>query len=181
MKKGKWKEIVNVIKKIFRDKKKFVRRNIAIGLLLGMMNSFVLADIRLDKNANQNTSIDRAQNNQAVIININTPNRNGISVNDFENFQTKEGVVFNNFGSGVGRSYLAGMMAANPNLSKEQAARLILNRVGGNRRTEIENWLEVMSEKKVDLIFSAPTGYYLNNTGFINFDKVMFTTSRVEL
>ena len=84
MKKGRWEN--------------FVRRNIAIGLLLGLMNSFVFADIRLDKNANQNTRIDRAQNDQAVIININTPNNRGISVNEFENFQTKEGVVFNNFG-----------------------------------------------------------------------------------
>ena len=80
MKKGRWEN--------------FVRRNIAIGLLLGLMNSFVFADIRLDKNANQNTRIDRAQNDQAVIININTPNNRGISVNEFENFQTKEGVVF---------------------------------------------------------------------------------------
>ena len=111
MKKGKW--------------ERFINRNIAIGLLLGMLNSFMFADIKLDRNANQNTSIDRAQNGQAAIININTPNNKGISVNDFENFQTKEGVVFNNFGEGVGRSYLAGMMAANPNLSKEQAARCI--------------------------------------------------------
>ena len=86
MKKGKWED--------------FVKRNVAIGLLLGMLNSFVFADIKLDRNANQNTSIDRAQNDQAVIININTPNSKGISVNDFENFQTKEGVVFNNFGEG---------------------------------------------------------------------------------
>nr|WP_256478730.1 hemagglutinin repeat-containing protein [Sebaldella sp. S0638] len=141
----------------------------------------MFADIKLDRNANQNTSIDRAQNGQAAIININTPNNKGISVNDFENFQTKEGVVFNNFGEGVGRSYLAGMMAANPNLSKEQAARLILNRVGGNNRVEIEAFLEVMSSNKTDMVFSSTNGFYLNNTGFINFDKVMFTTSRVDV
>nr|WP_256478680.1 hypothetical protein [Sebaldella sp. S0638] len=135
----------------------------------------MFADIKLDRNANQNTSIDRAQNGQAAIININTPNNKGISVNDFENFQTKEGVVFNNFGEGVGRSYLAGMMAANPNLSREQAARLILNRV------EIEAFLEVMSSNKTDMVFLSTNGFYLNNTGFINFDKVMFTTSRVDV
>jgi filamentous hemagglutinin len=38
-----------------------------------------------------------------------------------------------------------------------------------------------MSENKTDLIFSANQGFYLNNTGFINFDKVIFTTSRVDL
>ena len=124
--------------------------------------------------------MDRAQNG-ANIININTPNSKGISINDYSEFKTKDPTVFNNFGQGVGRSYLAGMMAANPNLSKEQYARLILNRVNGAERAEIENWLEVMSDKKTDLIFSSNQGFYLNNTGFINFDKVIFTTSKVFL
>ena len=157
-----------------------VKRNVAVGLLLGMLNSMLFADIKVDKNVPQKTSVDRAQNG-ANIININTPNNKGISVNDFSEFRTKDPTVFNNFGQGVGRSYLAGMMAANPNLTKEQAARLILNRVGGNNRVEIENWLEVMSENKTDIIFSSQNGFYLNNTGFINFDKAIFTTSRVDL
>ncbi|MCP1226240.1 hemagglutinin repeat-containing protein [Sebaldella sp. S0638] len=163
-----------------RNWKKFVNRNIAIGLLLGILNSMLFADIKVDKGVPQNTSVDKAQNG-ANIININTPNVRGISVNDFSEFRTKDPTVFNNFGAGVGRSYLAGMMAANPNLTKEQAARLILNRVGGSNRVEIENWLEVMSEKKTDIIFSSQNGFYLNNTGFINFDKAIFTTSRVDL
>ena len=135
-----------------------VKRNIAVGMLLAMLNSMLFADIKVDKNIPQNTSVDRAPNG-ANIININTPNSKGISVNDFSEFRTKDPTVFNNFGSGVGRSYLAGMMAANPNLTKEQAARLILNRVGGNNRVEIENWLEVMSENKTDLIFSKRPAY----------------------
>ena len=157
-----------------------IKRNIAAGMLLAMLNSMLFADIKVDKGVPQNTSVDRAQNG-ANIVNINTPNSRGISVNDYSEFRTKDPTVFNNFGSGVGRSYLAGMMAANPNLTKEQAARLILNRVGGNNRVEIENWLEVMSENKTDIIFSSNQGFYLNNTGFINFDKVIFTTSRVDL
>lgn len=38
---------------------------------------------------------------------MNTPNNKGISVNDFSEFRTKDPTVFNNFGQGVGRSYLA--------------------------------------------------------------------------
>ena len=161
-------------------KNSIIKRNIAAGMLLAMLNSMLFADIKVDKNIPQNTSVDRAQNG-ANIVNINTPNNKGISVNDFIEFRTKDPTVFNNFGSGVGRSYLAGMMASNPNLTKDQAARLILNRVNGAERVEIENWLEVMSDKKTDLIFSSQNGYYLNNTGFINFDKVIFTTSKVFL
>ena len=109
---------------------KIIKRNVAIGLLIGMLSNFLLADIKLDPNSKQNTTIDRSNNGAATIININTPNDKGISVNDFSEFRTKEGVVFNNFGEGIGRSYLAGLMAANPNLSKEQAAQLILNWIG---------------------------------------------------
>ena len=161
--------------------KKIIKRNIGIGLLLGIFTNIMFGEIRLSPNTNQNTTIDRSNNNAATIININTPNSKGISVNDFEEFRTKDGTVFNNFSTGVGRSYLAGLMAANPNLSKDQAAQLILNRIGGNNRVEIENFLEVISHDKTDVIFSSPNGFYLNNTGFINFRDVMFTTSNVNL
>ena len=161
-------------------KKGKIKKLLAVWMLVNLLANMGYADIKIDRNIPQNTSVDRAQNG-ANIININTPNQRGISVNDFSEFRTSDPTVFNNFGSGVGRSYLAGMMASNPNLSKEQAARLILNRVGGNNRTEIENWLEVMADKKTDMIFSSNQGFYLNNTGFINFDKVIFTTSKVYL
>ena len=168
-------------KKNNRTIEKIIKRNISLGLLLGMLTNILFADIKLNPNANQNTTIDRSNNGAATIININTPNDKGISVNEFNEFRTKDGVVFNNFGTGIGRSYLAGLMAANPNLSKEQAAQLILNRVGGNNRVEIENYLEVMSNGKTDMIFSSPNGFYLNQTGFINFRDVAFTTANVNL
>ena len=56
-----------------------VKRNIAVGMLLAMLNSMLFADIKVDKNIPQNTSVDRAPNG-ANIININTPNSKGISV-----------------------------------------------------------------------------------------------------
>ena len=132
---------------------KIIKRNVAIAMLIGLFTNIGFGEIILNPNANQNTTIDRSQNGAATIININTPNSKNISVNDFQEFRTKDGVVFNNFGEGVGRSYLAGLMAANPNLTREQAAQLILNRVGGNNRVEIENYLEVMSNGKTDMIF----------------------------
>ena len=53
-----------------------IKRNIAVGMLLAMLNSMLFADIKVDKNIPQNTSVDRAQNG-ANIININTPNCSG--------------------------------------------------------------------------------------------------------
>ncbi|MDR2878747.1 MAG: filamentous hemagglutinin N-terminal domain-containing protein, partial [Fusobacteriales bacterium] len=161
-------------------KERKLRKVLEVWLLINVLAGIGYADIKVDKGVPQNTSVYKAQNG-ANIININTPNSKGISVNDYSEFRTKDPTVFNNFGSGVGRSYLAGMMAANPNLTKEQAARVILNRVGGNNRAEIENWLEVMSHNKTDTIISSTNGFYINNTGFINFNKVVFTTSKVYL
>ena len=50
-----------------------VKRNIAVGILLAMLNSMLFADIKVDKGVPQKTSVDRAQNG-ANIVNINTPN-----------------------------------------------------------------------------------------------------------
>ena len=97
-----------------------IRKILALWMLVNLLANIGYADIKVDKGVRQNTSVDRAQNG-ANIININTPNNKGISVNDFSEFRTKDPTVFNNFGQGVGRSYLAGMMAANPNLTKDQA------------------------------------------------------------
>ena len=47
-----------------------VKRNIAVGMLLAMLNSMLFADIKVDKNIPQNTNVDRAQNG-ANIVNIN--------------------------------------------------------------------------------------------------------------
>ena len=92
-----------------------IRKVLKVWLVINLLANIGYADIKVDKNVPQNTRVDRAQNG-VNIININTPNSKGISVNDYSEFKTKDPTVFNNFGSGVGRSYLAGMMASNPNL-----------------------------------------------------------------
>ena len=51
-------------------------------MLVNLLVNMSYADIKVDKGIPQNTSVDRAQNG-ANIININTPNNKGISVNDF--------------------------------------------------------------------------------------------------
>ena len=66
-------------------KHSIIKRNIAVGMLLAMLNSILFADIKVDRNIPQKTSVDRAQNG-ANIVNINTPNSRGISVNDYSEF-----------------------------------------------------------------------------------------------
>lgn len=148
-------------------------------ILCLVVSSVTYSNIKLDPSKSQNTTIEKAKNG-STIINVNTPNNKGISVNDFENFQTKDGVIFNNSNSRFNMSQIAGMINANPNITGEQA-RLILNRVGGNNRVEIENYLEVVSKNKTDMIMSSQNGFYLNNTKFINFRNVTFTTAPVNL
>lgn len=61
------------------------------------------------------------------IVNVSTPNNRGISVNEFLEYNIgKEGQVLNN-ADNVGRSHLAGLINANPNLGPNQkAANLIV-------------------------------------------------------
>ena len=115
---------------------KLVKRNIALGLLIMFISNLLFGGgIVVDPKTGQNVWVDQAPNG-ATIINISTPNGKGISVNDFKEFKTGDkGVVYINFGVGVGRSYLSGLVPANPNIT-DQEARIILNRVTGGNRAE---------------------------------------------
>ena len=144
-----------------------------------LVTSITYSDIKLDSSKLQNKTIEKGKNG-STIINISTPNGKGISVNDFENFQAKNGVIFNNSKQKINISQLEGIISNNPNITGDQA-KLILNRVGGSNRTEIEGVMEAIGKEKVDMIFSSPNGIYLDGAKFIGFKDVTFTTAPAEL
>jgi len=75
-----------------------------------------------------NTKLDKAANG-VPIVNISTPNKNGISINDFSEYNVgKEGQIINN-ADNIGRSHLGGIINANPNLAPNQAANLVILQV----------------------------------------------------
>jgi len=134
----------------------------------------------LDPNSQHNTKLDTSANG-TPIINISTPNNRGVSINEFLEYNVgHEGQVLNN-ADNLGRSHLAGLINANPNLGPNQAANLILLQVNGANRSQIEGYIEALSRDKVNVILSNENGIYLNGAGTINIRNFIPTTGRVKL
>ena len=163
-----------------KEKSKILRK-LTAALLLNVFSFNILADgLQIDPNSRYNTSLDRAQNGVPV-VNISTPNGRGVSINEFLEYNVgREGQVLNN-ADNIGRSHLAGIINANPNLGPNQAANLILLQVNGANRSQIEGYIEALSRQKVNVILSNENGIYLNGAGTINIKNFIPTTGKVKL
>ncbi|MEJ6455459.1 hemagglutinin repeat-containing protein [Fusobacterium nucleatum] len=159
---------------------KFFRKFITIIFLFMYNIEIFAANLVVDPNSAHNTKLDVAPNGVPV-VNISTPNNRGISINEFSEYNIDEkGQVLNN-ADNYGRSHLAGIISANPNLAPNQAANLIILQVNGSNRSQIEGYLEALSRQKVDVILSNENGLYINNGGTINIKNFTATTGRVNL
>ena len=150
-----------------------------IFLLLHTLEIFG-ANLVVDPNSTYNTKIDESRNG-VPIVNISTPNDRGVSINQFKEYNVDEkGQILNN-ADNVGRSYLGGLINANPNLAPNQAANLIILQVNGSNRSQIEGYLEALSRQKVDVILANENGLYINNSGTINIKNFTATTGKLNL
>ena len=161
-------------------KNKILKKSVAFLLLVSMNMNIFAANLVLDPNSQHNTKLDTSANG-TPIINISTPNNRGVSINEFLEYNVgHEGQVLNN-ADNLGRSHLAGLINANPNLGPNQAANLILLQVNGVNRSQIEGYIEALSRDKVNVILSNENGIYLNGAGTINIRNFIPTTGRVKL
>ncbi|MBQ3438035.1 MAG: filamentous hemagglutinin N-terminal domain-containing protein, partial [Fusobacterium sp.] len=161
-------------------KNKLLKKVITIVFLVIHTTEIFASNLILDPNSRHNTKLDNS-NTGVPIVNVSTPNNRGISVNEFLEYNIgKEGQVLNN-ADNVGRSHLAGLINANPNLGPNQAANLIVLQVNGSNRSQIEGYLEALSREKVNVIMSNENGIYLNNAGTINIKNFTATTGKVKL
>ena len=159
---------------------KFFRKLISIVFLLIYNVQIFAANLVVDPNSNYNTKLDESANG-VPIVNISTPNKNGISINEFNEYNIDEkGQILNN-ADNIGRSHLGGLINANPNLAPNQAANLIILQVNGSNRSQIEGYLEALSRERVNVILSNENGLYINNGGTINIKNFTATTGRVNL
>ena len=150
-----------------------------IFLLLHTLEIFG-ANLVVDPNSTYNTKVDESRNG-VPIVNISTPNDRGVSINEFKEYNVDEkGQILNN-ADNVGRSYLGGLINANPNLAPNQAANLIILQVNGSNRSQIEGYLEALSRQKVDVILANENGLYINNSGTINIKNFTATTGKLNL
>ncbi|MGJ8525105.1 hypothetical protein LMG33818_000813 [Halomonadaceae bacterium LMG 33818] len=123
---------------------------------------------------NSNTSV-RVENGH-TIVNIATPNKQGISHNTYQQFNIdSNGIVLNNL-KNSGNSALAGNIAKNPNL-RHGAAHLIINEVSSNTPTQLDGQVDIAGQKAA-LLIANPNGITCNGCKFTNTPGVTLTTGQ---
>ncbi|WP_300222128.1 filamentous hemagglutinin N-terminal domain-containing protein [uncultured Helicobacter sp.] len=128
--------------------------------------------IVIDVNSS-NTSLDKAKNG-VDILNVATPDKNGISNNLYLEFNVKEsGLIFNNSTSALTPSVLGEIITANPNLNTP--ASLILNQVTSTSPSTLLGMMEIAGEG-ASLLIANPNGITCQGCGFINTNNVTLAT-----
>jgi len=158
-------------------------KGLVASMSLFMSLAPVYAQIQVAPNAqaSQKASIGVGRNQQGQnvpVVNIQTP-KNGVSHNVYNQFDVLQpGVVLNNSRNGAG-SVIVGSVGANPYLQIGEA-RVILNEVNSSAASQFKGNLEVAGQR-ADVIIANPSGINIQGGGFINANKVIFTTGKTQL
>ncbi|WP_434572508.1 filamentous hemagglutinin N-terminal domain-containing protein [Pseudomonas sp. Z3-8] len=122
------------------------------------------------------TGLDRAGNG-VPIVNIAKSNANGLSHNQFKDYNVgSNGVILNNATSRTQSTQLGGIILGNPNLNGA-AATTILNEVNGGSPSQLRGYTEVAGQS-AHVIVANPYGISCNGCGFINSPKVTLSTGK---
>jgi filamentous hemagglutinin len=137
------------------------------------IGSFAASVIVADPNAGKHqTATIMRTGNGLPLINIATPNSQGLSHNKYSKFNIDQsGAVLNNSRTGAA-TQMAGNVAGNPNLAKG-SAKTILNEVGS--KSQLKGFIEVAGQKAA-VIIASPQGIACDGCGFINANHVTLTT-----
>ncbi|MDO7895295.1 two-partner secretion domain-containing protein [Pseudomonas citrulli] len=122
------------------------------------------------------TGLDRAGNG-VPIVNIARPNGNGLSHNQFSDYNVgSNGVILNNATARTQSTQLGGIILGNPNLTGT-AATTILNEVNGGNPSQLRGYTEVAGQS-ARVIVANPYGITCNGCGFINSPQVTLSTGK---
>ncbi|MBY4631953.1 hemagglutinin repeat-containing protein [Rhizobium croatiense] len=114
--------------------------------------------------------------NGVPLIDIVTPNSQGLSHNKYDNFNVgTPGLILNNFQGEIGNSNLGGLTPGNANLNTSGPATVILNEVTSGNRSALNGPTEVFGGR-ADVIIANPNGITCDGCGFINTPHATLTT-----
>ncbi|ENU1227273.1 hemagglutinin repeat-containing protein [Providencia rettgeri] len=145
---------------------------------LGMVSfsvssSTIVADVKAP--GNQQPTIVNTQNGLPQ-VNIQAPNRDGVSRNQYSQFDVDhKGAILNNSSTNT-NTQLGGMIQGNDWLAKGEA-KIILNEVNSRDPSQLNGFIEVAG-KKADVIIANPAGITCNGCGFINADKALLSAGK---
>src|SRR5471032_1374180 len=115
--------------------------------------------------------------NGVPIVNIAAPNAQGLSHNQFTDYNVgANGVILNNATGRTQATQLGGIILGNPNLGGA-AASTILNEVNGGNPSQLRGYTEVAGQS-ARVIVANPYGISCNGCGFINTPRVTLTTGK---
>ncbi|NWC87108.1 two-partner secretion domain-containing protein [Pseudomonas reactans] len=115
--------------------------------------------------------------NGVPIVNIAAPNANGLSHNQFHDYNVgANGVILNNATDRTQSTQLGGIIVGNPNFHGS-AASVILNEVNGGSPSQLSGYTEVAGQS-AHVIVANPYGISCNGCGFINTPQATLTTGK---
>ncbi|MBV6754381.1 filamentous hemagglutinin N-terminal domain-containing protein, partial [Pseudomonas chlororaphis] len=115
--------------------------------------------------------------NGVPIVNIAAPNAQGLSHNQFTDYNVgANGVILNNATGRTQSTQLGGIILGNQNLNGT-AANIILNEVNGASPSQLRGYTEVAGQS-AHVIVANPYGISCNGCGFINTPQATLTTGK---
>ncbi|WP_191488226.1 hemagglutinin repeat-containing protein [Pseudomonas sp. FEN] len=115
--------------------------------------------------------------NGVPIVNIAAPNTQGLSHNQFSDYNVgANGVILNNATARTQSTQLGGIILGNPNFNGA-AANVILNEVNGGSPSQLRGYTEVAGQS-AHVIVANPYGISCNGCGFINTPQATLTTGK---
>lgn len=150
---------------------------LGFGLCTLVIDSSRAGSIHADTSApkNQQPTILQTANGTPQ-INIRTPTKGGVSINQFRQMDVdKKGAILNNSRKNTA-TRLAGWIQANPWLSKGEA-RVIVNQINSTNPSQLNGYIEVAG-RRAEVIIANPAGINVNGSGFINAAGVTLTTGK---
>ena len=151
-------------------------------ILLGLgicvvLDQAIAADIHVDPSAPKNQRPNIVQSaNGTVQVNIQTPSKKGVSLNQYRQFDVhQKGAILNNSRKNT-RTHLGGWVQGNPWLAGGEA-KIIVNQINSRNPSQLNGYIEVAG-RRAEVIMANPSGINVNGGGFINAAGVTLTTGQ---